>query len=312
MTSVILSVIVQAVHSSYTADARRLQTVVYDAPSLPPGMEPWERFTKGWDRDAPWYRFPNLFANEAMSDAFGRPKRHTQLEYFTRKNGVVAYWWVPEGTNNLTMGPWFPQGSSFTKMVKYEGSRPPSPGNSLELEEAFECAFYDSKKKFMCYERTPHENQPDTVLASDPFGIFQPLTFTERFSERCTLRWLNNVFLNRHEPSGSNVKDYPEYTLARGVTCRDVGYWFGPIPDAVFANMRVWLMLDLTDPIGWLETTWNLMYTQGFYTPDLQLAPLGLSPFQTMGLQPIWPIGSWLNTQRYTFFWKSINQAWTR
>lgn len=218
-----------------------------------------------------------------------------------------SYWWVPKGTTNVTMGPWFPGGSSKTALVQYYGERPPSPGSEVEMDESFWCAFYDTKKKFLCYERKPHENQEDLTFGQDLLG--NPLiSLPERFSERCTLRFLNNVFLNRHEPTGSTFKDYPEYTLERGVTCQDVGFWWGPLPDAVFANMQCFLMLDLTNPLQWLETTWNLAYSMGFYTPDFQLAPLGI---QT-GFPMITFIGSWLNTQRYTFYWKSIDQAWKR
>merc|ERR1711988_700189 len=81
--------------------------IVYDAPSLPPGMTRWRNYEHD---DGPWYQLINIEMNKLQSDVLGKPKKHAGNER-KRKND---YWWVPKGTTNLTVGPWFPDGSTTT------------------------------------------------------------------------------------------------------------------------------------------------------------------------------------------------------
>lgn len=162
--------------------------LAYDAPSLPPGMHKWQKFTQG---EGPWYRWPNLQAYRLLSDAIGQP---TPIKDSTTKQ---KYWWLPEGSTNLTMGPFFPAGTSTTKLVKAY-VRPPSPGLIFEMDRPFDCAIYDEAKSNLCYERVPHESQVDTTV----FDLGLGPTFQKRETSRCTLRWILNVLMNDDGQSG--------------------------------------------------------------------------------------------------------------
>merc|ERR1711988_1502201 len=179
------------------------------------------------------------------------------------------------GTTNLTMGPWFPAPAfdkggaaagtpwkgSFTKLVVVD-QQPPSPGKLDEMDKLFPCAVLVGDT--MCYERVPWELQmPQKVVGVPPIGIFVPLKHTNK----CSLRWITNVFLKRHEPTGS-FKSLPSMTIRKDGTCMDFGYGIMlPNPDAVFKNMQVFLKLDLKEPWMFFKNVWTLLYGMVFSDP---------------------------------------------
>lgn len=244
--------------------------VVYDAPSLPPGMDKWKDYQH---ENNPWYLFPSLEMSDIVNRIVGGEP--TSAPYFANDDEEDAYWWVPLGTTNITVGPWFPGGSSRTTLVK-STSRPPSPGSVVDVDRHFMCAIYDAKKEWMCYERVPLANQGATgVLA-------------RKVTQMCNLRWLMNVFLVKHQPTGTGMGDYPEWIIEKGVGCQDVGYFVGPLPDTTFKYMRAWNMLDPERPLSLIRSLWATHY------------PMALAR------------GSLMNTLRYITYWKAIAEAWER
>merc|ERR1711988_328589 len=129
--------------------------------------------------------------------------------------------------------------------------------------------------------------------AQEPMRI-GPIEVPLKYTEKCSIRWLINVFLNRHEPSGS-MPAFHEFVIEKGVTCRDVGFWMAPAQDTAFQNLRVYNKLDLNKPFRWFEELWDVIYTMIYSDP----------------LYGIFFQGS-RNTLGYVNYWKSIQQAYER
>merc|ERR1711918_201095 len=114
----------------------------------------------------------------------------------------------------------------------------------------------------MCYERTPWQMQPMQNVAIP----FSPLMVPLKETNKCSLRWLVNVFLKRHEPTGS-FNSLPSMTIRRDGTCMDFGYGImAPAPDTVFRNMQCFLKLDLKEPWMFFKNVWTLLF--GFMVSD--------------------------------------------
>lgn len=255
---------------------------VSDSPSLPPGYEKWQNYK--YTSTNRWYHLGALDIRKAESELWGRPKKYTGL-----KKGPEEYWWVPKGTTEFLVGKWFEDDEglpkSTTTMVK-TAKKPPSPGKIRDMDKLFDCAIYDAGKGSMCFERKPFEDQ-------EPLSI-GPIEVPYKVTEKCSVRWLIHVFLNRHEPSGS-MPNFDEFVVEKGVTCRDVGFWTVPVQDGAFQNLRAYNKLDLNKPFRWFEEVWNLLYAAMLSDP-LHFIFFGASK----------------NTLSYASYWKSIQEAYDR
>merc|ERR1712146_207896 len=126
------------------------------------------------------------------------------------RNDQDKYWWVPEGSTDDALGPYFPSNDE-TLLVKVNKKPLLGPAPS----EKFQCAIMGTRDEDgWCYDR-----------------FF--------FKDSCEMQWLLNVFLREHMPTGGMPK-VDKIKVKKGTQCLGEGYWMGPAPDSAFQSMTAW------------------------------------------------------------------------
>merc|ERR1712146_117878 len=126
------------------------------------------------------------------------------------RSDQAKYWWVPEGSTDAALGPYFPSNDE-TILVKVDKQPALGPAKS----EKFQCAIMGTRNEdSFCYDR-----------------FF--------FKDSCEMQWLLNVFFKEHMPTGG-IPKVEKLKIKKGSHCLGEGFWMGPAPDTAFQSMTVW------------------------------------------------------------------------